>query len=974
MIENIELLAYIRDNISFCRTLVIKYEDIARLDNLLIKRSYGVDAGTDKSKWRYYMNLSGEYHFSDEMMTVKSLDDRTVINFTKENLELHPATRSAYRTGGYYYSRLADQYAHQRDLINGIINPIPKDEAIAARDFKILRYTTDYVLWNEISLVPELQKWIDNVAYQTFSTEYKYTDDLMSGALLSYLHDSMIKFVQTFRYERRNSRYAHSFWIWSRLQSEGISPIYKSVLNEKQTMWLFRNIDYVLRNLGKEDTFNQLMDVLLTDREIPLSKYDMVYDTENMPEDLTPTAKYLTRRLNMTERLGLGESLREISMTMMKEIPDAIDNEVLYEKMLPVTTDETDYGEASNYPIKVLESEMTDTTNRQPETLFHVMNAELIYLAKHDMYDIQINFTESLTGNQYMMNVSECIVVWHYLLSRWLGEDPVDIPEFIYNKALKIVPPTVEELMALSGHPFLERDWCTDLRKTQVPQFRIVSPTAFHNNAKAVFDLKWVHKKMVARFPSIGHYSRRANAASTMYETGFARLTDYKTYPEILTKFGLDFKDYSREDCISMMWEIWQKMTGWNLFDHQTIAQVQNGMIGLMRFLSSYSVQYIKQTEVQDGYFQGGLELMTENPMNLRDDGPMPEQESELETNRIPVHLRVVTEHEIDMIYIGTIDQVGFEVEAELDTHGQIFETPLLYPLEDQDSVFELTGGHMEVLRETTNLPWDIEDLIPKGELSPQYTNGLIVDTLVGEIQAGPWKAVGVEIVDNGIDNEIVAHDVGGIPVDQYAEFYEGPNAATSGANSPKSIGASFVDNKAHYDIGFVPGQLGEGVVKFDLIAEHEDTGELVRVRFQHNVTIDRHTWVNTYEIPESVILNSEFPITPTITGLDLTGGDLKGLTFKLANGLDEWLTLRQDDTGALFGTFIKAGWPETLYALTCANIKPTGQVEDKHAGEKFRYMLGLIPSDRYYDPIKDPDFIPTILLDTLLVSGRVMG
>jgi len=194
MIENIELLAYIRDNISFCRTLVIKYEDIARLDNLLIKRSYGVDAGTDKSKWRYYMNLSGEYHFSDEMMTVKSLDDRTVIDFTKENLELHPATRSAYRTGGYYYSRLADQYAHQRDLINGIINPIPKDEAIAARDFKILRYTTDYVLWNEISLVPELQKWIDNVAYQTFSTEYKYTDDLMPGALLSYLHDSMIKF------------------------------------------------------------------------------------------------------------------------------------------------------------------------------------------------------------------------------------------------------------------------------------------------------------------------------------------------------------------------------------------------------------------------------------------------------------------------------------------------------------------------------------------------------------------------------------------------------------------------------------------------------------------------------------------------------------------------------------------------------------------------------------------------------------
>lgn len=957
MIENIELLAYVRDTISFCRTLVIKYEDLAKLDNALIKRHYKVDPGTDKSKWRYYMNLNGEYHFSDTPMEVKSLDDNTMIAFTKENLELHPATKSAYRLGSYYYTRLVDMYSHQRDLINGIINPIPKEEAIAARDFKILRYTSEYVLWNEIQLIPALQKWIDDLTYQTFSTEYKYTDNLMYGALLTHLLETSVKLVLTVRHEARFTRYAHSFYIWSKLQSEGISPTYKTLLNEKQTMWLFRNVEYVLRNLGQEKTFNELMDVLLTEREIPLSKYDMAYDTEKMPKELVPEAKYITARLNMTERLGLGVSLRAINMTMLKEIPDAIDNDPYYDKMVVSTVDDTQYGIASNYPLKILESEMTDTTNRQPETFYHVLNSELIYLAGKDLYDIQIDFTEQLTGNHYTMNIGEAIVVWHYLFFKTLGMEQTNIPEFRYTKALKVTPPSVKELMSLSGGRLLEEDWCAALYHTHIPQYRIISPTAFYENAKAIFDLKWAHKKMVARHPAIGYYSRRDNAVSTMYETGVAKLTDYKTFDELLEHFGLGFATYTNDDCYVMMWEIWQKMTGWNLFDHQTIAQIQSGMIGLMRFMSSYSLQYIKQTDIQTGFYQGGLDMMTDNPMNLRETGPMPELESE--NTRIPIPHRVVTHNSLDMSFVGIIEEDGMSVDAEMTMHGQIFETPRLWWKEDPDSIWDMKGGHTQVLRETTEVPWNIEDLIPKGSLSPQYTRGLIVDTLIGEMQTGPYRAIGIEIVNNNLDNDIVTYDVGGFPVTQYHEFREVVDPTVSGQNSPKSIGASYVETKAHYDLGFVPKYVGDGVVKFDLLAQHEDTGEIIRVRFQYDVTIDEGPWANTYEIPESVLLNTEFPITPIITGLDVNGDDFKGATYTLASGLEEWLTLRQDETGELFGTFLKKGWPDQLYMMTKTLIKPSGQEDENHVGDRYRYMVGLIPSDRFYDPAKDPDFIP---------------
>lgn len=944
MIENIELLAHIRDNISFCRTLVIKYEDLALLDNALIKMSLGIDAGKDKSKWRYYMNLNGEYHTTDVMMVVKSLDDNTMINFTKENLLLHPATKAAYRMGGYYYSRLAAQYSYQRDLINGIINPIPKDEAINARNFKILRYTADYVEWNEVNLIPAMQDFIDGIAYQTFGTEYKYTDDLMYPALLTHLHGTVLNFVHLFRFENRYTRYAHSFYIWSKLQSEGISIEYKNVLNNKQTMWLFRNVEYVLRNLGKEETFTQLMDVLLTEREIPLSKYDMVLDTSDMPVELSAKARYLTQRLNMTDRLGVAETLSKINVTMLKQIPEAIDNQLFYDKMVPITESETESGVATSYPTKILESEMTDTSNRQPETLFHVINSELIYLAKNDLYDIQINFTEQLTGNQYTLGVSDCIVLWHYLLQRWMGKTPVNVTDLQYTKALRVKPPTVAKLMSLGSRPELNNDWCTDLYKSHIPQFRIISPTAFYLNAKAIFDLKWDHKKMLARFPSIAYYSRRANAVSEMYETGIARLGTFKTYPELLAKYGMDFGDYSKDDYVTMMWEIWSKLTGWDQFDHQTIAQVQSGMISLMRFLSSYSVQYIANTEVQDGYFQGGLELMTENPINLRKGGNQIELETEGIRNTIMIHHRAVSEHEVDASYIGTIDELSWKVEFESETHGKVYQTPLLYPSDvaDDDSEIKMQGNLSSVLRPGSNPSWEIENLLPSGSKfnNSQSTKGMIIDTMVGKLTEGPWTVVGVSVPLSEVVNSSVARDVSGYSVTPYAKM-------------------TTVNGKAQYNFGFTPTQVGKSVVKIDIQLSNTTTGEKTSLRTDYEMNVSQGSWSVILNIPASITLNEEFVISTAFTGLDVKSGErlVVGLTRSAA--LAPYLTVRSDAAGQLYGKFLKAGWPDVLPVLLTATIYPAGVTDVGAEGVRTRYMIGNVPADRFYDPRTDTDFHP---------------
>lgn len=105
MISN-DRLPMQRQIYNFLRSATIKYDPIADYQNAtLVAKGYHVDP-YDMSTWKYYMNMVGQYHPSDTVMRVVSLDTRATIDFTSENLANHPRTRQAYIPGGVYYNTL----------------------------------------------------------------------------------------------------------------------------------------------------------------------------------------------------------------------------------------------------------------------------------------------------------------------------------------------------------------------------------------------------------------------------------------------------------------------------------------------------------------------------------------------------------------------------------------------------------------------------------------------------------------------------------------------------------------------------------------------------------------------------------------------------------------------------------------------------------------------------------------------------
>lgn len=601
MLKNIEIDSYFLDTIAFARTVVIKCREIALLDNSLMEKHLKIKPPKDESKWRYYLNLNGEYHETDDVMRVISLDNNQEIDFTKENLTIHLATKRAYRLGGYHYTRLSDKYPHQTTLINGIINPIPPSESIPAKDYQILRYNKDYVLWNEYDLIPELQRMMYAEVQSRFRTEYTATDNLMLPMLYAHMHSIILRSILDIRERYAETRSAHEFYIWSKLTSLGLDKKYKRFLDRKQTMWLYRNLESVIRNQGQVKTFDQLVDIILTHKRIPIVRYEYLQTTTDQLTEFTPSPNFISLPVNMLDDIGYNIKIHDVPSLIRKEIPLAIDNHEVINESIEEASFSIRNSQFASAPTKVLESVVTDVTDHDPDTIMKVLHNNLIYLTYQGLYDIIIDVTDARTGKRIRLNTKDAIVLWHYLIALSRGETPRELPEYMYWNARKIIPPTYLELMELGDNRILTPELCKDILKVNVDFERIISPDVFYTKCKEIFDGMWDHKKLASRVKNLYYYTETKNACDSCYETGLAKLSSAKTYDEWLVGQDLDFSQYTDVEALDLAWSIWKRVTGWEFVNYITLGDQQRSLLSLMRDLSSYTVQYIGITEVEDG-------------------------------------------------------------------------------------------------------------------------------------------------------------------------------------------------------------------------------------------------------------------------------------------------------------------------------------------------------------------------------------
>jgi len=594
---------YLEQCKTLAKTLVIKSSISAVLVNQQMELKYGGSAvdPLDPSSWKYYLNIAGEYHPTDKVMTVTSLDTLQQIAFTKANLAVHTSTREAYQYGTRYYYSLLNQYPDQDQLILGILYPVDITQAIAADDASILGYPSELVEQQEQTLIPELQRWIQQYRHRWDVPAFGVTDSLYNAAAhaLMYLH--IYPKILNLRSKRCHTNEVHSFHIREYLASHKELHRYLPYLTLKQSLWFYRNINYVMRHAGSVETFQTLLQHILTERHIPVSEYS-VRHLNDFDEDLYPEIQ--ARRKPINDEFNTAEvSYLPVNQLYVKEIDLAFGNQRYYVASAEQDTQDFKNSPSSVIQSKDLESNMVDYSNAVPDPLPRVLMRQWAFMATHGLYNVAVRFKDPKTGEPRSLLAKDALIYYQYVFWKSVGFDVTEIPEYTNIKARNHPKPSIADLTSvvdLVRFPELT-DLANEILNAQPTLVECFSSTAFFDQSYKIYQQAKAHWYLTS---GIGDYEKRGYVQGMVlklyHDETIVFDTPYASMGEWLTAMNLPLYDFTTDQAGELMLEIFTEATGLTIDDTKLLKNIQRFLIEMMMELSSYSIQTIREINESD--------------------------------------------------------------------------------------------------------------------------------------------------------------------------------------------------------------------------------------------------------------------------------------------------------------------------------------------------------------------------------------
>lgn len=589
---------FISNVLSLAKSMVVKSELQAQTINNGLIAQYDKSGNpafevntADPTTWKYYLNLSGQYHPSDTMMQVISQDSLQTIDFTVANLQINTATAAAYAVGGRYYNDLVATYPTQSQLIRGILNPVDLTTALNAEDGQVLWMDPTLVESNEMNLQLEITRWVQYWFRRWNVPAYSDVDDLYVAGMLGVMYLNLPHTILRIRQMNCHTYMAHSFHIGEYLESNGGLNQYLSSMTKPQMLWLYRNIRYLQRNPGKRSSFISLIENILTARDLPLSSWTMRHDVSQTQETLIPDPLFTRNSLNNLLSEG-GVDTRTVQAMLDVELPAARDN-ANDQNTVDTVTQKLALSLDDNLATKVLESSVLDMTDATPYKLSDCLLNHWLYFAATGRYTAFIAVQDPRTGDNYNFTPSDAFIVYMYAFSAGIGTPLETIPMLYANKVRKVPMPTAADIRPYLTDAVDDADLNAVFKNQPAIARSYVSIDAFNVAVNAIHQGElWHH----ALFSTQGHLWTRA-------ELEFATLylwTDYpcdlgagQNYAEWFSSRNLDIPSLTQEQLATLATNLVQAATGADNSSVESLADIQAAMLGIMRQLSSYTVQYI---------------------------------------------------------------------------------------------------------------------------------------------------------------------------------------------------------------------------------------------------------------------------------------------------------------------------------------------------------------------------------------------
>jgi len=583
---------YYSDCLNLAKTLCIKSEDSANALNNYIIANYGENAVdlTNPASWKYYLNISGQYHPTDTVMQVTSLDNLQVIDFTTENLALNPATAQGYAYGTRYYYSLLNQYPLQEQLILGILYPADIQKAISAADGTILAWPANYVEPQEIKLIPDLQEWIYNYFVRWNVKAFSNSDDLYQISFLSIFYLNLYIKIINLRLHYCKTPFAHTFHITQFLASHHGLDQFMPYMTEEQILYLYRNILYIERHPGWTATFQTLVNELLTLRNIPIAEYYV--RLQSIFTNYKATLSFDRQAINPLVDTGNKNNFNYAEF-LQKTVSLAPGNSLVFNSNQATIENFLQNSSSDSLLTKDLESAMYDYTDSVPHTMTQIFLNEWLYLSANGYYDAVVNFTDPTTLTAYTLSSLDAFIYMSYLYIKSTGITVTTIPSLYATKVLKIQAPSISSMTALCDSSYSDAaslaQYLLNMRPTS---FTCGSVLSFYNLCMSIFNLGLHEWYQIAGNGELYHRGELWNMADYQYiDTPVSTIYTGANMAQWIASRGLPDPAANTPEITGLIQEIYAAGTGLINVKQVSFAQIQEAMISILSLLSSYSIQ-----------------------------------------------------------------------------------------------------------------------------------------------------------------------------------------------------------------------------------------------------------------------------------------------------------------------------------------------------------------------------------------------
>lgn len=594
--SNLAYKHYVKQNVMLAQSLIIKSEDAAiGLNNYIIDLGYEIN--NDPKSWKYYLNLSGNYHFLDTPIYITSLDTRTEILFDKEMLRQHPKTKRLYTLESRFYKTLVREYPEQELLIRGILNPINIDFAISAKDHEILSYDKELVESTESGLMDKLQERLYNHSIRWNNKSFLVVDDLYFAAYWAQLLQYCVVWLLNIRLSYSKTNMVHSYHVKEYLRSNGNLDQYIHFLNDEQRLYLYRNLRYIQRNMGKDAIFKKLLEMLFTKRSLGLTEYQIKLKTENILEVGDSEVQLIRHPLNQfhtsytDEETDISELVGKQSLLGGNSI--GYDENYIEDFKERVLTSNNHH-----YKTKVLESSVVNIKAMGPLIVSDFITHHWLYWSLTGHYNTRENVVHPRTNRQFPLYSKEVPVLYFYLLNKVYGMNVDSIPPVTLKHIRKESGVSREELAKITPIGGLDEHLIETLTNLEYDGIPIGDPVTFVINANKLY-LEYSKLRPYMSLEESGRKRGYTQAAiQHLYKNVTVDLLRGQTFDEWLHYHGFELSDLTVNEYKTLLGELEKVFIPSGIVGTFGVADIQRAMVNLLKDLSSYSTQVLREVNM----------------------------------------------------------------------------------------------------------------------------------------------------------------------------------------------------------------------------------------------------------------------------------------------------------------------------------------------------------------------------------------